>query len=160
MISRILVPVDFSECSINAAHYAAQFAQHRGIAIDILHCMQIVVTDPIVPAYFIPDIDSDSSKILRNDLKALAEELEAKYQVKVETHIDSGFVMTRVKEFVERNNVPLVVIGTTTEKDWFEKWMGSFSVEVAKGLTVPVLVIPNSATYRKKPKDILYAKLE
>lgn len=156
MIARILVPYDFSECAHNAAEYAAAFAAGSNATIDLLHCLQIVVTDPIVPAYFIPDLDSSSSKALKSKLDQVAKQLSVQYKVKVNTSLESGFVLSRIIEFVSKYQSDLVIMGTETEKDWLEKWMGSFSAELAQGLKVPVMVVPSSSSF-KSFKHVLYA---
>ena len=42
VIRRILVPIDFSECSLDALEYATQFAKHMGAAVTILHTLEPV----------------------------------------------------------------------------------------------------------------------
>ncbi len=42
VIRRILVPIDFSECSLDALEYATRFAKHMGASVTILHTLEPV----------------------------------------------------------------------------------------------------------------------
>ena len=48
-IDKILVPVDFSNCSLEGLQYAIQFAQEFAAKITVLHVLDLGYSEPINP---------------------------------------------------------------------------------------------------------------
>src|SRR5690242_16728076 len=61
-VHRILVPVDFSECSRAAIDWAAELARRFGASIDLLHVVEPIqyVFTPDVPFALEPALDLDA----------------------------------------------------------------------------------------------------
>ena len=67
-----------------------------------------------------------------------------------------GFVNDEVKDFSEKNNIDLIIMGTTGASGIQEVLVGSNASSVVAKSQIPVLVIPPSSTYHEL-KQIVYS---
>ena len=163
----IVVATDFSDASLIAYHYAYRLASHFQASIKVVHAFQIFVNAAR------PDLVEFSPTI--GELQTLHEEHMANFvkeandipqsdtlvasRVKVDTEVKLGFAAEMLIEISKDPSVDLLVLGTVGEKDWFDRLLGSVSVEVSQGAHCPVLLVPEKADFQGF-KNILYAVSE
>ena len=139
----ILVPVDFSECSINALRVALGMAAPDG-DLTLLHVIDQHFVDDAVAAGL------GQSDDIRNRLRELAEaNFENALQgieigkVDVEKMIVVGLPFVEILKITRDLDLPMVVMGirgrTTTAE---EVLFGSTAEKVLRGTRVPVLCVP------------------
>lgn len=157
-LNRILVPIDFSETSLNAFKYAKDMAAKGGAFIDLLHVHHpspILVEGAVVEerhsdVYLkkaLVNIAKKNTVKLNND----QEESESLHVNPVYTEgLASGEIIKRSKE------ADLIIMGTTGESERLKKLLGSVSEKTAIKAFCPVLLIPEDAKY-KGIKQIVYA---
>jgi|GEM_PF-381958 len=143
----LVVPVDGSENSINAAHYAADLALAIDADIHLLHIVQIVITPSIVPAgYLIEDMEKAGTTLLdrlSDDLKQRTHD-----QVTITAVRETGNVEFKIDEACRRLH-PFAVVMGAPEGSFIRGLSGSPAVNAARRLPYPVLVIPARSTFRR-----------
>ncbi len=152
-MKRILVPVDFSNASKNAAQYAAALALKLNAEIDLLHVINI----------------GDSSRTLMNwkkleeqmikSAEASAKELmsEIRYPVKVKYHRSSGHpVQEVVHRFAKEHGHDLIVIGTHGASGIKKALIGSNASSLINHSSIPVIAVPADVEFNGI-ENIVYA---
>src|SRR5579863_7733548 len=98
-MKNIVVAVDFTESSNNAAHYAADMAAAIGAELHLVHVLDFRAIHPEVP---VPDYLLDEVRDSGlNSLESLATELRSRtgQKISVITDLETGAVERRVKDF-------------------------------------------------------------
>ncbi len=148
-LKKILIPIDFSENSINALRYAAAFAKSSGACIFILH-----ITDP---------------DALENDLKGnlspehllnLLKDSDYLSGIKTTAILESGKVSHLILEEAQKNNVDLIVMGTQGAGSMARNLIGTNTTHVVGKANCPVLAVPAEATFQSIRKVVLAVDLE
>jgi nucleotide-binding universal stress UspA family protein len=169
---RILIPVDFSEGSAKACHYALQLAAGvPGARLLLLHCFQDYLADadmmPASAAGLSPSEEIAERVLHRNELEA-QEQLEELYQdllrqarsLAHNLHIDRAFVHglpeEEILEQIERFRPAMVVMSTKGESSIGRAVFGTVSTKVMEETHVPVLTVPTHYD-GAKPGKVLYA---
>ncbi|MEO9850177.1 MAG: universal stress protein [Reichenbachiella sp.] len=147
-MKKILVLTDFSDSAQNAAQMAVQIAKKIDAEILFLHCTEVPI-DWLTMTEGNKAIYTDVKEKVNNihgELNALVkiadqEGIEAKHSV--------GFNKdtTHLNEYMEKNEIDLVVMGSTGAYGLKELFSGSNSQQVVRHSEVPVLII-------KEPLDI------
>ncbi|HEY3388576.1 MAG TPA: universal stress protein, partial [Prolixibacteraceae bacterium] len=168
-INKILVPVDFSSNSLNAACYAAHVAQQKGAEITLIHVYFNPITNPISYDHFYSfpaNVAETLSEIVQSSeelMKEFREKLSA-YMVDnkisatpIKVEIIGGIAEEAILDFAEAGHYDLMVVGIRG-KDSTENWFGSFMAEIINKSTIPVLAVPGQASYKISMfKRLMYA---
>ncbi len=163
----IVVATDFSDASLVAYYYAHRLASHFQADLKVVHAFQIFVNAAR------PELTEFAPSI--SELQTLNEERMANFisetndlpegdtlvasKVKVTTEVRVGFAAEYLIELSEDPSVDLLVLGTAGEKNWFDRLLGSVSVEVSQGAHCPVLLVPQKADFQGF-HNILYGASE
>jgi len=143
-IKHILVPVDFSDCSKNAMHYASFLAQNAKAKITLLH-----VLEP--PFNFPAHIDGVMDYLIKNahqHLDKMIGELDNprnENQLKAEKLLETGKTMTQILRVIESSKPDLVVIGSGTEIQSRKMIFGSVSTDMLLKSPIPVITVPEGS---------------
>jgi len=169
LINKILVPVDFSSYSLNAACYAVHVAQQKGAEITLIHVYFNPITNPISYDHFY-SFPANVAETL-NEIVENADELMKEFMLKlnaymadnelsaihIKTEVIGGIAEEAILDFAEIGHFDLMVVGIRG-KDSLENWFGSFMAEIINKSTIPVLAIPGPAIYNKSMyKRLMYA---
>ena len=146
-VSRILVPVDYSEQSRRALEYGAALAEAFGAPIDVVHCWDR-------PSY-VPDnvyIERPGGKrrplveVLREDAEhEMSEFLGATRLppgVSVGRHLVSGEPAAAILSRAKKSGHDLIVIGTNGRTGVRQLLLGSVAARLVRLAPVPVITIP------------------
>lgn len=151
-IEKILVPVDFSECSANAFRYALQFADKYSAKIHLQH----VVSQDIALDY--PILVAQETSRLLKEARIRLNEFVGKTLLQVEmdktlknvpvihSDISVGPPLALVVEKAAQEDVDLILMGTQGEHHALDKLFGGMTTYVLKNAHCPVLVVPENAT--------------
>lgn len=149
----ILVPVDFSSTSYNAARYAIRLAvQLNTERIVLYNAFELPVmangglTAPIV--IDIEEIKSNSSKALQT----MQEKLKAEFNnlsVAIETLNNYNTVLNGIKEAVTELKVHLIIMGITGGSSIEQSLIGSNTIDVSRESKVPVIIVPPKAVFKQ-----------
>lgn len=150
----ILAPTDFSNCSINAVHYAADLAKQMNAKIILFHAFH-----PPVMVSEIPDMYSitELKQIQLDTLNQLAAELKVKHgtNFKIECICESGFAVEEIQIFQEQNEIELIVMGMKSVGQFTERIIGSLTTTLMYKSSCPILSIPENYKFKPIKKIVL-----
>jgi nucleotide-binding universal stress UspA family protein len=145
-IKNILVPIDGSEYSLNAAQYATRIARNEKAQLFCIH----VVTPRIPYGYATPAASFTKSRYY-DDIKNRVEswfdnvrdmaKAEGIFDVKTEIFIDVKSIIESIIEYATQRNIDLIVIGTRGRTGLKRFFMGSVANGVVQHAHCSVLVI-------------------
>lgn len=143
-MKRILVPTDFSEQAENALKIALQLAEKYKSKVYVLHSMDM-------PEYLATRGQSQSLpeslffiKLTEQRFDDLLEKPFMK-GVRINQAIGRGEIFNDVDEACTKNNIDLVVMGSTGASGFKEMFVGSNTEKVVRTSKVPILVIKHAA---------------
>lgn len=142
----ILVPVDFSASSLNAALYAAHFAKYtnaRSIKLVTVVSEMMAGSDgsPIMVEV------EDQKSGFKKQFEELQVFLYEKAHVPTEFEVLVGSFEKSILNYQQQHDIDLVVLGVT-HVDALETFFGtSHSLEFLKKSSLPVLVVPEEAAF-------------
>ncbi|MGO8676223.1 MAG: universal stress protein [Limisphaerales bacterium] len=147
-LQRILVPIDFSACSMQALQWAVPFARHFGATLELVH----VVT----PSYAIDPCGlneyAQAESWETEDAKARLEELagSAGPDLPVESHVRRGRPASEIVGAARDLKADLIVISTHGYCGLERVFLGSTAENVVRHADCPVLTIRAKASDSSK----------
>ena len=138
-VRRILVPVDFSDASDTAVQHAKEIAFTYGAEIDLLH----VVEEPFYPPAYGPDVETfpteDVVERVEKQLARMAEDDIGFEHVMVSA--TTGSPSNEILNYIEENEVDLVVVATHGRTGLDHILLGSVAERVLRRSPIPVFVV-------------------
>lgn len=168
---KILVPIDFTEHSKNAAYFALKLAFVYGAELKLLHVFNSPVVDmiPFTDAASI-QIDVDISyQILQKNAKEQLLKFFSKLRkyadengmekLKLGYSLREGFASYGIIDMCRRYKPGMIVMGTKSQGFRSTELVGSVAAEVVRDTKTPLLVIPEHASLKdlSEVKNVLYA---
>jgi nucleotide-binding universal stress UspA family protein len=157
-LSRILVPIDFSEHSRKALSHAKEIASTYGARLQLLH----VIEEPIYPAFymafgiynpsFLPDLEEES----RKELRKLLEESEGP-KVEADIYVTHGRAAFGIIRFAETNGTDLIVTATHGLTGIKHLLIGSVAEKVVRLAPCPVFTLKAFGKKVTTDDQILYS---
>ena len=158
-MKNILVPVDFSEVSHNAASFAASLGDHAGDARLILYNMfdSYVSGSDGSP---VADEAADRRAIRLMALNNIKIDLQRTASVSFYSEAEEGMnLVEKINAQVAKEAVDLIVMGVTGSTRIQQIIVGSNALRVTKNADCPVLVIPPKARFSGFKKILLAVDL-
>lgn len=156
-MNKLLVPVDFSEHSLNASRYALELAVNAGAKLNLFN----VVFDPVIeseedPGEFNndkvlpPEVIKKFERRTHHDLRELVVELweagDQQKEVEISTSVKRGVPEREILDTANALMPDLLVMGTKG-KDLSENYLGSITANIVKFSPAPVLTVPFGANF-------------
>ena len=139
----ILVPMDFSPCSVNALRVAVGMAAPEG-DLTLLHVIDQELIDGVVAAGLgtTDDVRQRLKEQAESNFAATLEGLNAG-QVNIEKMIVVGLPFVEILKIARDLDLPMIVMGTRGQSTPAEELLfGSTAEKVLRGTRVPVLCVP------------------
>lgn len=131
---RIIIPVDFSETSLNAARFAAQMLSGQKDALAILYHNYS---------------DKKDEEMSRSYLESLKAELLEKGDTAVECEMEQGGdLIENLDRLGHTRRATLIAMGITGRTSMEQKFIGSNTLKTVDRSLYPVMIIPPDAGYR------------
>jgi len=145
-MNKVIVPVDFSETSVNAAKYAADLcAGYPGVKIILYH-----LAEGEADAATAPDKIDD-----------LCKQLSSGTTVSIEGKCVLGHnFIDHLEILVKSELADLVVMGITPRGEIAQKFVSSNTLKFAETGTCPVLIVQEAATYNGIKNVMLASDLQ
>ena len=145
-LSRLLVPVDYSEQSRRALEYAGQLAQAFTATLDIVHCFDR-------PSYVSDDVYIERQGKRRPLIEVLREDADREMAqflagsklpegITVNSDLVGGDPAGAVCDRLRDHDYDVVVIGTSGKTGVRQLLLGSVAARLVRLSPVPVLTIP------------------
>ena len=142
---QVIVPLDFSETSFNAAHYACNMYKKRNDVNIILY------------HYY---SDSHEVAIAENYLATLKTELSA-LVANIETYIESGDnFIDRLAAYAHVKTAYMIIMGLTGKTPLAQRFSGSNTLKMAEKNICPVLIIPEDAKFSKVDNVLITSEMK
>ena len=149
-LSNILVPLDGSPTSMEAADYAIMLSTLHHTQIVLLHVVNVAeyysslqffeVKQPIESKEVIEEAKKEANKWFNSVKKKIDEKLGT--QTKIETHIIiSQSTVKSILDFAEEKNVDLIVVGTRGRSGIKKLLLGSTASGIVTYSSCPVIVV-------------------
>ncbi len=143
-VNTILVPVDFSRCSLEGLNYAIAFAEKFAARIVLLH---VAYLGPAYTAdgYAIYDM-TEMIKAVQKDAERQMREFvrAAKFgRVKFETVVKTGLPAREICGLAKDRKVDLIITATHGRTGFQHILIGSTAEHVVRHAPCPVLVVPS-----------------
>ena len=165
-ISRILVPVDFSDYSLNAAFFAIMIAEKLKAEVRLFHSFH----NPMVDTMNFPDgytYQTNMAEVYR-ELSASAKKSMNKFignlnsrigeksgkTVKISKKLLAGTPSEEILTETERYKPNVIIIGTRGSGENPNEPIGNVTSSVMESTDVPVLVIPETSSFSKIDESI------
>ncbi len=129
----IIIPIDFSETSLNAARYGAAMLSNKENVRVILYNMFK---------------EEDEASTAEQYLLSLKAELEQKGVSNIETVKEFGSdLIDNLSRLAYQKTAELIIMGITEKDEWRQFLVGSNSIKMADANICPVMIIPPTARY-------------
>jgi len=141
-LRKILVPIDFSDYSKKALHYAIPFARQFKATINLLY----VVEPTIYPADFsfgqigMPNVENELRTKGEQELRELIAN-EIKGAVPAEAFVKVGLPFVEVVSFAKDEKIELIIVATHGHTGVEHVLFGSTAEKIVRKAPCPVLVV-------------------
>ncbi|HKK76214.1 MAG TPA: universal stress protein [Saprospiraceae bacterium] len=141
---KVLCPTDFSNASFNACRWMAQLLkEQKNASLELLHCIDVVSR-----ASVFLKTDDIFKEVAERDIAALKEELEKLApQLEISTRVVNLSPKAYTTDYAKRKAFDLIVTGTKGLSALKEVTVGSVTAYLMDHAKIPVLAIPEEATY-------------
>jgi len=156
-IRTILVPTDFSPCSLNALRIAVELARQFNARLQLVHAIQVPTPHAGLSARALVDpLVQGIGKEVEAHWGRLEEEVPGLASVKYEHQVYRAHAIDAIYTAMKTSRADLIVMGTKGSHSSLEKMLGGVSTDVIRMGEVPVLVVPE-AVEQFRPQRIALA---
>ncbi len=155
----IVVPINFSPCATNAAHYAADLALGIKADLHLIHVLEVPVNSAelMMTESLYQQMVDDANMALQHLQVELTRRTHQK--IKIDYSLEAGSVGDKVKDLCQQIKPYAIVLGATGPS--LEKFLtGSSVAALLRNLDYPVLVVPESAAFHRFGRILLACDLE
>ncbi len=145
-LNRILVPVDFSDCSRAALDYAETLAKTFDAVVDLIHVWEV---PPYIPPEAMVGVPGHDAQTLaqvahgsaEQEMKAFLDDLRDRGVKIGKPLLESGDPGRSIVETAEEGGYDLIVVGTHGRTGLSHLLMGSIAEKVVRHAHCPVLTV-------------------
>ena len=147
-LRHLLVPIDYSETSLNALNLAVSMSLRHDAVIRLVHVIN--------PSQYIFSwganalVDQSREVVVENErqkLQKIADSITADSLVRCSVECRTGVVSETIVETARAFEADVVIMGTHGTSGIREYFMGSEAYRVVKTATCPVLTVPDSQVW-------------
>ncbi len=158
-IKSILAPTDFSATANNALRYAIELSQELEAKLYVLHSYRIpAVADVAYPLGGMYPEGMVDIEDIRKEAELAMESIKNEYlsgtSLSHETILVQGFAEENIQDFINKNNIDLVVMGTRGANA-MQEFFGSTITHIINRIHIALLVIPDNVRFGKIDNIVL-----
>ena len=141
---KILIPIDFSECSIKGLNYAKALARrfHAKLLLHHSIALQYYFANDEYKRHDFPGLVRWAEKTAREQMRELVQRTQWD-QVKVETAVDMGHAGQHICDRAKDSDIDLIVTSTHGRTGFKHILLGSTAEYVVRHAPCSVLVVPS-----------------
>ena len=153
---KYIIPVDFSENSLNALSYGHRLATDLGAVTKLLH-----VYRPKAKLDLNHAIISVPKQKSQQKLDNLRESMDVDWSSDilkaslVSSEFRIGFPVEGILDSIKENDGKLVIMGTTGADNVLKRWFGSVSLSIIQKSICSIIMVPKNASYKGVKKAML-----
>jgi len=154
---KILVPVDFSECSMKGLGYAKALARELKAKMILLHsiALQYYIASDEYARYDLPLLMEQTENVAKQQMRDLVQQINWN-GIEIETSIQIGHAGQEICAEASDRKVDLIAISTHGRTGFKHVLLGSTAEYVVRHASCPVLVVPSRE--RALPKSAVATK--
>lgn len=140
----VLIPTDFSECSVNAIKYATHFLKRFSKAkITLLHTYtaRVAYSD-------LAFTDAAPDEEINKEFKKIRKQIPQLNDFEVETIIEQNELLDTLPRLCREVKTDLVVMGTQGANSVEDEFLGTNTFAAINSGKCPVLVVPQQAQFQ------------
>ena len=143
-IKKILVPIDFSDCSMKGLAYARALARKFGATLVLINSVhvQYYVTSDEYARYDLPLLMEEAEKASRKQMRNLVQKTDWE-GLKVEASLQLGHPGDQICAQANKKRADLIVTSTHGTTGLSHVLLGSTAEYVVRHAHIPVLVVPS-----------------
>src|SRR4029450_4192114 len=144
LIRTILVPVDFSDCSLSGLHPPIKFAKDVGARIIVLHVADLgpVMMTSACAEYDSPTYTEAARHRCGDQMQVFLRRVNFD-GVPVDTSAVAGYCPTAIYEAAAKEGADLIIISTHGRTGLRRALIGSVAESTVRHTVCPVLVVPS-----------------
>ncbi|MCO6497501.1 MAG: universal stress protein [Chitinophagaceae bacterium] len=150
-MKKFLVPIDFSETSLNAAKYAAGLVKGVADAHLILYHVYSTITLATLSA----KDEGSRQKVSEQALEEVKKDLNQSGSLFISCVAEEGTFVENLSEYALSNKIDLIIMGITGSSRIKQVFMGTNTLNVVRNVNCPVMIIPPQASY-KGVKNVVF----
>jgi nucleotide-binding universal stress UspA family protein len=145
-MNTVIVPVDFSDTSLNAARYAVKLlAGHPGVEMILYH----MFVKPNEEENSIENIENLKNELLQGET----------VNISTLTEMGGDFV-EELEKLTRHRQADLVIMGITGRSSLQQIFMGSNALKMAENKFCPVMIVPPNCQFREVKNVLLTSDLK
>ena len=142
-MNRILVPVDFSDTSLNALTYATKLFGDSVLEITVLHTYDLISS-----AFHMKSMDPIMADDAQREMDALLKRIQKEHpDISVKSKVIKGNPVSAITSLGDSGTYDFIVMGTKGASGLNEVFIGSVAGGVISKTKAPVLVVPDNYVY-------------
>lgn len=156
-MKKILVPIDFSENSLNALRWGVKLAEKADAKLHVVHIYEYSAT--YAQSNYLTFMESIADSVTKNlmkDMRKLENDIPALKELKPKYDVSFNFALKGITDYISEHKIDFVIMGTRGNNDLTNKLMGSITSAVIDNTSIPVLAIPEKFEVREI-KNIVFA---
>lgn len=148
-VSKILVPLDFSEHSERALAYAFDLARALGATVHLVHVYPVTAyaAPPLLPGPVVVGQFRDESQRVFDEMLA---RVKREYSPDITGSLKEGVPHVEILRCASDIHADMIVMGTHGHTGFEHLLLGSVAERVVRGATVPVLTVPMKTADAKR----------
>lgn len=140
---KILLPIDFSDSSLNAMAYASQMMKALDASLTMMHVVEPVGGDATM---FIDGVMIEEElEAAEDQLNAIKRDFFSAETNNIKTFVATGFPVEKILNAIGEEGFSLVIMGTEGTSNRFQDMLGSNTYSVVKEAKCAVLTVPIDA---------------
>lgn len=149
-MKKIIVPIDFSDTSVNAARYAIEMAKNiPGAQITLYHVYSHISFSTLTSKD-----ENSRQRVSEAELNLLKDKFKDDSGLITCVAEDGSFV-ENLANYALGNHVDIIVMGITGSSKLTQVFMGTNTLNVIRNISCPVMIVPPDAKYSGLKKVVL-----
>lgn len=148
-MKKFLVPIDFSDTSLNAARYAVDLTKGIPAAEIILYH----VYSSISFASITSKEEGSRQKVSESELNQIKIKI-GEGNDNISCVVEEGSFVENIRDYSLGHSIDMVVMGITGSSRITQVFMGTNTLNVIRNISCPVLIIPPDATFEGMKKVV------
>jgi nucleotide-binding universal stress UspA family protein len=147
-LKKIVVPIDFSECSAEGLDYALKLARAFGAELSLLHALHIYHYDTPVVVYTVGELNRFAREGAEERMAELVRSTnfgDVEFETLIKMGRQTGSAARTICHYAERTSADLIVTCTHGRTGLPHVLIGSVAEQIVRYAKAPVLVVPAHA---------------
>ena len=149
----IFVTTDFSAASHNAFLYSLEMAKAFGAKVVLFHAFQQLVI-PNMESTIVITLE-DTKNLVKDRLSQHLRAVKDQEHVPVETGYEEGPASMTILAAAAKHQADIIISGMKEKGKTFRQFFGSTVTELARHTSIPLVVVPEEASYQQPDKIAL-----